>query len=194
MAFQSRDPVTGAYRFTEDGAPELGADLTLVAEQAAAAGTRPIGTTAEMNAYAFKRKGLAWGNTSTGTDWVYDGSKWVNTMELANIPLALTGDGNFTLTGTAVRRRGQVVALSGAATNARLVTFGDTYVTVGRVPLELAPLSIVSITAQSNNWRPTETLVGEIRTTGDVNLRAASGTVTGAIGKAWSFNSPAWMI
>lgn len=77
MAADSRDPITGAYIFSDTGAPDIGVDPTLVSAQANDVGTRIIrASLAELEAYEYKRKGLRGHALDTGTEFLYDGSGW----------------------------------------------------------------------------------------------------------------------
>lgn len=76
MASNGVDGATGALFFPEEDALQSGADLEEISRQAVALGTRLIGTTAQMNAYAHARAKLRWGNTTNGLDYEHDGSGW----------------------------------------------------------------------------------------------------------------------
>lgn len=76
MANNGRNPVDGYPIYTDTGMPELGADTTEVAAYAAARGTRLIGTTAQRTAYAYKKKGLRWFDTTNNTEYVHNGTGW----------------------------------------------------------------------------------------------------------------------
>ncbi|MDH5134079.1 MULTISPECIES: hypothetical protein [unclassified Microbacterium] len=78
MAADSRDPVTGAYIFSDTGAPDIGVDPTLVSAQANDVGTRIIrDNLAALNAYPYKREGLMGYALDTDQDYVYNGTGWV---------------------------------------------------------------------------------------------------------------------
>lgn len=78
MAADSRDPLTGAYIFSDTGAPDIGVDPTLVSEQANDVGTRIIRPNlAGLDAYAFKRVGLRGCALDTGCEYRHNGSGWV---------------------------------------------------------------------------------------------------------------------
>lgn len=77
MASSSLDPVTGAPRFLDADAPDPAVNPTEVAAFAAKVGTRLIGTTAERDAYPYKREGLEWYNTTKDLVEVYNGTGWV---------------------------------------------------------------------------------------------------------------------
>lgn len=76
MAVDAVDPVDGYPKFLDTGAPDLAVDQTAVAKYAAARGTRLIGTTAQRTAYAYKKKGLRWFDTSDNTEYIHNGTGW----------------------------------------------------------------------------------------------------------------------
>lgn len=78
MAADSRDPITGAYIFSDTGAPDMGVDPTLVSAQANDVGTRIVrANLAGLEAYEFKRAGLMGHALDSRVDYVHDGSGWV---------------------------------------------------------------------------------------------------------------------
>lgn len=82
MAADSRDPITGAYIFSDTGAPDIGVDPTLVSAQANDVGTRIVrANLAALDAYAYKRAGLAGHALDTGREYVHDGTGWRGTLE-----------------------------------------------------------------------------------------------------------------
>jgi hypothetical protein len=77
MAADSRDPITGAYIFSDTGAPDIGVDPTLVSEQANDVGTRIIrANLTELEAYDYARAGLRGHALDTKTDYEHDGTSW----------------------------------------------------------------------------------------------------------------------
>lgn len=56
--------------------PDVPVHMNAVAAYAAARGTRLIGTTAQRTAYAYKKKGLRWFDTSNNTDYIHNGTGW----------------------------------------------------------------------------------------------------------------------
>lgn len=88
MAADSRDPVTGAYIFSDMGAPDIGVDPTLVSEQANDVGTRIIrANLAGLEAYPYKRAGLMGHALDTKKDYVHDGSGWLELNGATVVPL-----------------------------------------------------------------------------------------------------------
>lgn len=84
MAADSRDPITGSYIFSDTGAPDIGVDPTLVSAQANDVGTRIVrANLPALEAYEYKRKGLAGHALDTGTEYVHDGSGWVSLGDIA---------------------------------------------------------------------------------------------------------------
>lgn len=77
MAVDSYDPTTGALIFADTGAPDIGVDPTLVSANANDVGNRIVrANLAALEAYAYKRAGLAGYALDTGKDYLHDGSGW----------------------------------------------------------------------------------------------------------------------
>lgn len=77
MAIDDRDTVTGSLIFLDTGAPDTGVDPTEVSKQANDVGTRIIRPNlTALEAYLYKRKGLAGLDESTMLPYVHDGSSW----------------------------------------------------------------------------------------------------------------------
>ena len=57
-------------------APDVPTHMNAVSQYAAERGTRLIGTTAQRNAYAYKKKGLEWYDTTDDSIYVYNGTGW----------------------------------------------------------------------------------------------------------------------
>lgn len=119
MAADSRDPITGAYIFSDTGAPDIGVDPTLVSAQANDVGTRIIrADLAALNAYEYKRRGLEGYASDTGVSYVHDGTGWVQAGPGAWTNVTSLGSGWTATPGYApqVRRDGLTVFIRGAVT------------------------------------------------------------------------------
>lgn len=78
MAADSRDPITGAYIFSDMGASDIGVDPTIVSAQANDVGTRIIrASLAQLEAYEYKRVGLLGVALDTGVEYRHNGTGWV---------------------------------------------------------------------------------------------------------------------
>lgn len=121
MASNGVDPTTGAPRFPESDAPQLGTDYQIVADYAASVGTRLIGTTEDRLAYAYAREGLRWYDTDNSSEYLYKGSGWVlwsrgwttYTPTLTNISGAPTVNAEYAIASGVVFVR-VAIALVGA--------------------------------------------------------------------------------
>lgn len=77
MAASSFDPTTGAPRFADSGAPDVGLDPQLAADYAADVGNYIVrANLAGLTAYAYKREGLRGYAKDTDRTYVHDGTDW----------------------------------------------------------------------------------------------------------------------
>lgn len=75
MAVNNYDPVTGRPNFADSDPPDVKVDPGAAAKFAESVGNRIVGTTAELNAYAFRREGLEGYDTTLRREKVYFGTK-----------------------------------------------------------------------------------------------------------------------
>ena len=129
MAVDAVDPVDGYPKFLDTGAPDLAVDQTAVAKYASERGTRLIGTTAARTAYAYKKKGLRWFDTSLDTEFVHNGTGWTNDYRLDTGWVTITAFASgwsveagetfdYRLKNGVVFLRGRLKATAGAGTSA----------------------------------------------------------------------------
>ncbi|MDQ0726800.1 hypothetical protein [Microbacterium sp. W4I20] len=77
MTYDDRDPLTGAYIFSDAGAPDIGVDPTIISEQANDVGNRIIRDNfAALDAYPYKRAGLLGYAADTDTEYRHNGTGW----------------------------------------------------------------------------------------------------------------------
>lgn len=77
MAASSFDATTGAPRFADSGAPDVGLDPQLAADYAADVGNYIVrANLAALTAYAYKREGLRGYAKDTDRSYVHDGTDW----------------------------------------------------------------------------------------------------------------------
>lgn len=96
MAVDSYDPTTGRPIFLDTGAPDTGVDPTAAGIYAADVGNRVVrANLAGLDAYPYKRSGLAGYALDTKFNYVHDGSGWVLRQ-----PAKAVASGTITLTNT----------------------------------------------------------------------------------------------
>lgn len=81
LAVDSNDPTTGRPIFLDTGAPDIGVDPTAVGIYAADVGNRIVRSNlTALNAYTYKRAGLAGYALDTKKDYIHDGTGWKETI------------------------------------------------------------------------------------------------------------------
>lgn len=76
MAAYDYDPIDGSPLFRDSDPPDIKVDPRAAAIYAAEVGNRIVGTTLYLNAYAYKREGLAGFDTTLGCSVVCRGGTW----------------------------------------------------------------------------------------------------------------------
>lgn len=109
MAVNSYDPVTGRPIFLDTDAPDIKVDPSKAAEYAADVGNRIVrANKAALDAYPYKRAGLAGRALDTRIEYIHNGTTWEIVIEPELRPTTVTG-------GT-VDAYGGIVPQTGATT------------------------------------------------------------------------------
>lgn len=150
MAYDSRDSTTGAYIFSDTGAPDIGVDPTLVSAQANDVGTRIVrANLAALEAYAWKRDGLGGYALDTGVEYVYKSSAWrvvggnTGWANLTVFSVGWTATPGYT---PQIKKEGNTVTIRGAVTRGA----GANITTILTVPVGFRPTTNMFLGAHSN--------------------------------------------
>lgn len=152
MASNGSDPVTGAKYFPEEDALQSGADLEEVSAQAVQLGTRPIGTTTQMNAFPNARLKMRWGNTTDGLEYEHDGTSWVPVGGDPKFDV-ITYGGVYSA-GTPTPRLTLLngwYALEGVVTSSSATFVAGTGYTIGTIPSAKAPAATRTYPIMTNS-------------------------------------------
>jgi len=127
MAVNRYDSTTGRPIFEDTDAPDIKVDPTEAAKYAAEVGNRVVrASLAGLNAYEYRRPGLAGHALDTGLEYVHDDSGWVlvGGLDTGYVPLTTFGSGWSATVGYEpwIRRVGNRVDIGGAVT--RTTTLG----------------------------------------------------------------------
>lgn len=81
MVSESIDPITGAPQFSDNGAPDIAVDPSLVSNYAADVGNRIVrANLAALESYPFARAGMEGYAVDTGISYVHTGTGWIISM------------------------------------------------------------------------------------------------------------------
>lgn len=147
MAANGYDSTDGSPLFSDSDAPDIKVDPRAVAIYAAEVGNRIMkANIAGLEAYPFKRKGLAGVALDTNVDYKHDGTGWVQTGESAPVNISTFGPGFSAVDGFTprVRRVGSRVFLFGAVQRAGATGSGGNLLTV---PAGYAPATATNLSA-----------------------------------------------
>lgn len=127
MASSSLGP-DGEPEFADGDAPDVAVNPSEVAKYAAKRGTRPIGTTAQRNAYAYPKYGLQWFDTTLGREFIFLTEGWTRSSYA----------------------RGGIVETNIASNGSTSIPHG-----LGAVPdfVTITPASHSSSDSNTQNWR-----------------------------------------
>lgn len=147
MAANGYDPVDGSPLFSDSDAPDIKVDPRAAAIYAAEVGNRIMKVNlAGLEAYPFKRKGLAGIALDTNVEYKHDGTGWVQVGESAPVNVSTFGAGFSAVDGFTprVRRVGSRVTLFGAVQRSGALGSGGNLLTV---PAGFAPGSATNLSA-----------------------------------------------
>lgn len=156
MAVDGYDPITGAPQFSGGGAPDLAVDPTEVAKYAADVGNNIIRVNlAALEAYEYKRKGLAGFALDTGTPYLHNGTGWVPFDRVFERPWESVSAAPGWTAGSAPANRAEVSLQGGTAFFRGALYGGPGGTTAATLPEWARPTrTIVKATFGSGGSRP----------------------------------------